>query len=122
MASGKRWQRLLAGGLILVLGGLGSARAAVHPTIHHAGVLRSVDSTSKTLVIDERVRLGPPLLVRIHVTEETVLVRVRSVDGEFRGDRLPWDQLKVGEYVVVRGIDRDGVHLAEMIWSLGPAQ
>lgn len=117
-----RWsQPLLAAVLAIFCIGVGSAQGAEHPIIHHAGILRSVDLKSQTLVIDERPRLGPPLLTRLHLTEETVLIRVQRVDGKFRGVQLSSDQLKKGEYLVVRGVDQKGVHLAEMIWSLGPA-
>ena len=58
-------------------------------SIHHAGGLRSVDLAVGFLVIDERVRLGSPLLTRIHVADGTVLVRVRRAGGEFRGKRVP---------------------------------
>jgi hypothetical protein len=84
MASRRRWsERLLVGFAVGLLSAPGSVTAQDHAAIHHAGVLRSVDAKAGVLVIDERVRLGPPLLTRIHVDAGTTLVRVR------RARRIP---------------------------------
>lgn len=123
MTIARRWQRWLVAGILV---GLASwpivGLAEDRPTIHHAGVLRSVDVAAGILVIDERVRLAPPLLTQIHVTGETVMMRVKRVGGEFRGERVRLDELKIGEYLVVRGVDQGIRHHAEMVWSLGPAE
>lgn len=99
-----------------------AAWAGEHPTIHHAGIVRSVEPATGVILVDETMRLGPPLVTRIHVTAETVVIRVGRTEAEFRGEPVPLDQLRDGDYVVVRGVDRGDRHLAEVIWSLGPAR
>lgn len=106
----------------LVLAAAVSAAAGEHPTIHHAGVVQSVNLAAGIVVLDEALRLSPPLITHIEVTEETAVVKVIRVEGEFRGQRVTLQHVNTGDYVVVRGVDRADRHHAEMIWSLGPAR
>lgn len=119
--TGYRWRMPLGCALVLFTAAA-ALEAAEHPTIHHAGTLISVDLASGALVLDERERLGPPLLTRIVVAGEAVIIRVIRVGAEFRGQEVPLSQLRPGEYLAVRGVDLGDRHLAQMIWSLGPAQ
>lgn len=123
MAVARRRRHLrLMGGLAALLIGVGPAVAGEHPTIHHAGVVRSLDLASGVLVLNERAWVGPPVLTRIHVSETTVVIRVRRAGEEFRGERIPLSQLRAGDFLAVRGIDQGDRHHAEVIWSLGPAE
>lgn len=81
-----------------------------------------MDLAAGVLVVNERSWVGPPVLTRIYVSDATVVVRVRRAGEEFRGERIPLGQLRVGDFLAVRGIDQGDRHHAEVIWSLGPAE
>lgn len=92
------------------------------PTIHHAGVIRAIDLAAGQLVVAEGPRVGPAALTTIRVTSATTVIRLGREGGTVVGKPVALFTLQPRDYVVVRGIDRDGEHLAEVIWSFGPPE
>lgn len=99
----------------------GPTGAADHPTIHHAGVVRAVDASAGYLVLDEGPRLGPTTRTTIRFTATTIVVRLVRDAAGVAGRPIALTALQVGDYVVVRGFDPSGEHVAEVVWSFGPA-